>query len=210
MNQNHFSQIQKALEYIEANFKRQPDLDEVAKVLHMSPLHLQKVFTEWAGVSPKKFLQYISLEYAKDLLKKLYTTSESALETGISGTSRLYDPFVTIEGMTPGEFQDKGRNLIIEYSFSESDFGPVLVGSTDKGVCYMGFADDHTHALADMKSRFPNAQYEERKNEKHAKLLEAMSHRSHERIKLHLRGTPFQLKVWEALLKIPAGYVTTY
>ena len=125
------------------NFKTQPNLDEVAEKVHMSPFHFQRLFKEWAGVSPKKFLQYISVEHAKQLLKtKESTLFDAAFETGLSGSSRLHDLFVKIEGMTPGEYKNGGENLHINYSYAESHFGNMIVAATPKGVCYMAFFEE--------------------------------------------------------------------
>lgn len=123
-----------AIGYITANFKNQPGLDEVAEKISLSPFHFQRIFTEWAGVSPKKFLQYTSLEHAKKMLKEGQATLfEAAFETGLSGSGRLHDLFVNIEGMTPGEYKNGGENLVINYSYAESPFGNILIASTPKG-----------------------------------------------------------------------------
>src|ERR1044071_2579999 len=146
------------MEYINAHFKSQPGLDEVAEQIHLSPYHFQRLFTDWAGVSPKKFLQYISVEYAKSILKdKQSSLFDAAFETGLSGTGRLHDLFINIEGMTPGEYKNGGQNLLINYSFAETPFGDILVASTSRGICYMSFADDEMQALQGLQNRFPNA-----------------------------------------------------
>src|SRR6266550_4748396 len=148
----HFSRIEEAIDYINTNFKSQPGLDEVAGKIHLSPFHFQRLFTDWAGVSPKKFLQYISVEYAKSLLKdRQATLFDTAYETGLSGTSRLHDLFIKIEGMTPGEFKNGGENLSINYSYAETPFGDILVASTIKGICYMAFADSEQKSLNDLE-----------------------------------------------------------
>src|ERR1700745_1035084 len=125
-NQNHinYQRIEQAIQYLEQNFKRQPELEEVAEKVHLSPFHFQRLFTEWAGVSPKKFLQYLTIDYAKALLKSdKVSLFDASIETGLSGTGRLHDLFINIEGMTPGEFKNGGENLHIHYSFAESPFG---------------------------------------------------------------------------------------
>ncbi len=138
----NYKRIALAIDYIKTNFKQQPNLDEVAKKVHLSPFHFQRLFSEWAGTSPKKFLQYTSVEYAKTLLKEnQMTLLETAFETGLSGTGRLHDLFINIEGMTPAEYKYGGKNLTINYSFSESPFGNIIVASTEKGICYMAFAE---------------------------------------------------------------------
>ena len=127
----NYNRIAEAIDYIKQNFKQQPSLENVAEEIHLSPFHFQKLFTDWAGVSPKKFLQYLSVEYAKSLLKERQATLfDAAYETGLSGTGRLHDLFIKIEGMTPGEYKNGGENLSINYSFAETPFGNILVAST--------------------------------------------------------------------------------
>src|ERR1700704_749913 len=156
----NFSRIEEAIDYIKTNFKTQPGLDEVAGHIHVSPFHFQRLFTDWAGVSPKKFLQYISVEYAKRILKdKQASLFDAAYETGLSGTGRLHDLFINIEGMTPGEFKNGGESLSINYSFAESPFGNILVAATSKGICHMAFADDEQKAYGELYRQFPNAAY---------------------------------------------------
>lgn len=213
--QNHINyyRIAQAIEYIKHNFKEQPSLEEMAKKVHLSPFHFQRLFTDWAGVSPKKFLQYISLEHAKQILKdKQATLSDAAYETGLSGTGRLHDLFIKIEGMTPGEFKNGGENLSINYSYAESPFGDILVASTPKGICYMAFADNEQEALTKLQKHFPNARFKQMADLIQQNALYIFTHESSKltQIKLHLKGTPFQLKVWEALLKIPMGELSTY
>lgn len=209
----NYQRIAEAIDYIVTNFKTQPNLDEIAEKVHLSPFHFQRLFTEWAGTSPKKFLQYISLEHAKKLLVENKTTLfETAHETGLSGTSRLHDLFVNIEGMSPAEYKHGGKNLVIHYSFAESPFGNLIVASTPKGVCYMAFNEDETNALADLTSRFPNATFVRKLDLLQQNALFIFQHDWSKlpEIKLHLKGTDFQLKVWEALLKIPMGRLSTY
>ena len=211
----NFARITQAIEYIRDNFKGQPDLDEVAQKVSLSPAHFQRLFTEWAGVSPKKFLQYISIGYAKSILKEGGATLfDTAYETGLSGTGRLHDLFINIEGMTPGEYKNGGERLIISYSFTETPFGDIIVASTEKGICHMAFVGDggESEALENLQSRFPNAAYLKKNNlmQQNALFIFTRDWSRLGEIKLHLRGTEFQLKVWETLLKIPMGRLTTY
>jgi AraC family transcriptional regulator of adaptative response/methylated-DNA-[protein]-cysteine methyltransferase len=211
--QINFKRIAEAIDYIKMNFKSQPRLEEIATHLHMSPNHFQRMFTDWAGTSPKKFLQYISVEYAKQLLsEKKNTLFETTIESGLSGSGRLHDLFIKIEGMTPGEFKNGGENLLIKYSFFESPFGKILVASTPKGICSLSFADEEIDAIASLQNKFPNASFENATDnfQKDAVSIFSADWRNLPLIKLHLKGTGFQLKVWEALLKIPAGELTTY
>ncbi len=209
----NFSRITKAIEYIQTHFKSQPNLDEIAEKVHLSPFHFQRLFKEWAGTSPKKFLQYISIEYAKKLLNQNSINSfDVAFETGLSGTSRLHDLFVTIEGMSPLEYKNGGKNLPISYSFEESPFGNILIASTPKGICHLAFADSNTEASKILHNQFPNASLSQATDEIQQSALSVfkMDWKNLSQIKLHLKGTGFQLKVWEALLKIPMGRLSTY
>ncbi|TAI49482.1 methylated-DNA--[protein]-cysteine S-methyltransferase [Flagellimonas allohymeniacidonis] len=211
--QLNYDRIAKSIEFIKQNFKEQPSLNEIAESANLSPFHFQRMFTEWAGVSPKKFMQYMSLNYAKLLLKeKGNSLFDAALDTGLSSTSRLHDLFVNIEGMTPGEYKNGGENLIINYSFAESPFGRVIVASTSKGICHMAFMDDEKEALTQLKSRFPKASYLQKAPPTHAHGLSIfqLDWGNINTIKLHLQGTPFQLKVWQTLLTIPMGNLDTY
>jgi len=209
----NYNRIAEAIDYIKANFKDQPNLDEVAEKVHLSPFHFQRLFSEWAGTSPKKFLQYTSIEHAKKLLKENHATiSETAFETGLSGTSRLHDLFVNIEGMTPAEYKNGGKNLEINYSFAESPFGNIVVASTSKGVCFMAFAEDEIAGLIALKDKFPNASFTQKLDlvQQNALFIFQNDWSKLSEIKLHLKGTDFQLKVWETLLKIPMGQLSTY
>ncbi len=209
----NYTRITAAIEYIKNNFKDQPSLDTIAEKIHLSPFHFQRLFTDWAGTSPKKFLQYISLEHAKKLLTENDATLfEAAHETGLSGTSRLHDLFINIEGMTPAEYKNGGKDLIINYSFSESPFGNLIIASTQKGVCYMAFYDNEELAFTTLKAKFPNAVFINKSDlfQKNALFIFNNDWSKLPEIKLHLKGTDFQLKVWEALLKIPMGQLSTY
>ena len=209
----NYHRIEEAINYIKLNFKNQPDLDEVAEKVNLSPFHFQRLFTDWAGVSPKKFLQYLSLDYAKSILKdKEATLFDAAFKTGLSGTGRLYDLFMNIEGMTPAEYKNGGKELIINYSFAESPFGTMIVASTKKGICYMAFADESTIAFGHLQRKFPNAQIIQVVDliQQNALSIFFRDWSELSKIKFHLKGTCFQLKVWEALLTIPMGGLATY
>ncbi len=233
MNENtnnnlNYDRIATAINYIKENFKKQPTLDEIAEKVHLSSFHFQRIFTEWAGVSPKKFLQYISIEYAKNILKEPKSTLfDVAHETGLSGTGRLHDLFINIEGMTPNEFKNGGENLQINYNFYESPFGEILVASTTKGICYMAFVDkqenSQKNAFKSLQKNFSKANFNEIKDifQENALAFFEQDFNTNlnanvdnkiiiPKIKLHLKGTDFQLKVWEMLLKIPLGELSTY
>lgn len=209
----NYDRIAEAIDYIKQNFKNQPNLDEVAEKVNLSPFHFQRLFTEWAGTSPKKFLQFISIEHAKKILiENNATLFETAYETGLSGTSRLHDLFVNIEGMSPAEYKNGGKSLVINYSFAETPFGNIIVASTQKGICHMAFNEDEFQSLEDLKSRFPNATFLQKLNllQQNALFIFQNDWSKLSEIKLHLKGTDFQLKVWETLLKIPMGKLSTY
>lgn len=212
--QINYNRIAKAIDYIKNNFKKQPSLDEIAENIHLSPFHFQRLFTEWAGTSPKKFLQYISVEHAKKILKgdQQVTLFNIVNKTGLSSTSRLHDLFISIEGMTPAEFQQGGRNLSIYFHFAESPFGKLIIASTDKGICYMAFDNNENQAFDNLKAKFPNANFQNKSDpiQKNALSFFQNDWKSLPEIKLHLKGTAFQLKIWEALLKIPMGQLVTY
>lgn len=211
--QYHYERMAIAINYLKENFRQQPSLEEVAAQVHLSPFHFQRLFTEWAGVSPKKFTQFLSIEYAKKLLQQPQATLfDTAHETGLSGTGRLHDLFVNIEGMTPGEFKNGGEKLSINYSFAECRFGRFLVAATAKGVCHLAFFQDKTLAFSDLCHRFPNAQFQQMTDVHQQNTLHFFSQFSsdHTPLQLHLKGTAFQLKVWQALLQIPSGGLTTY
>lgn len=209
----NYQRIADAINYIRLNFREQPNLDEVAEKINLSQFHFQRMFTDWAGISPKKFLQYLSLDYAKGILKdKQATLFDAAFETGLSGTGRLHDLFINIEGMTPAEYKNGGKALKINYSFADSPFGNILVASTAKGISYLAFADDQQEALNALHQQFPNATYNQVVDhiQQEALFIFQKDWSKLSNIKLHLKGTPFQLKVWDALLRIPMGSLETY
>ncbi|SMC58354.1 bifunctional helix-turn-helix domain-containing protein/methylated-DNA--[protein]-cysteine S-methyltransferase [Pedobacter africanus] len=213
LNKIDYDRIASAIGYLKSNFKAQPSLEDIAENVHLSPFHFQRMFKEWAGVTPKKFLQYLSVEYAKGILKdKQATLFDAAYETGLSGTSRLHDLFINIEGMTPGEYKNGGEQLQINYSFAESPFGSLIVAATPKGICYMAFAEDEALAFEALQKSFPNAHYRQMLDmiQQNALYIFTQDWQRLSEIKLHLKGTPFQLKVWETLVKIPMGKLTTY
>jgi AraC family transcriptional regulator of adaptative response/methylated-DNA-[protein]-cysteine methyltransferase len=212
-----YERIEKAIGYINQHFRKQPDLDEVAKQVYLSPFHFQRLFKQWAGVTPKKFLQYISLEHAKQLLQQKQSLADVSFETGLSGTGRLHDLFISIEGMTPGEYKNEGENLQINYSFAETFFGDVLIASTSKGICHISFAKNQEEELMVLRNQFPRALFIQKTDLHQQNALQvfknvpiAIGRKDLEKIKLHLKATPFQVKVWEALLKIPFASLSTY
>lgn len=209
----NYERIAAAIRFIEENRQEQPKLEAVAEHVNMSPFHFQRIFQEWAGITPKHFLQYLNVEYAKYILQKTHASLlDTAYEVGLSGIGRLHDLFVNIEGMTPGEYKNGGENLSINYSFAESPFGEIFVASTSKGICCMEFADNHEIAFNSLLQKFPNAKFSQivDKIQQNALFIFTQDWSKLKEIKLHLKGTDFQLKVWDALLKIPMGGLTTY
>lgn len=208
----NYERIAKAIEYLRLHFKEQPSLEEVAKQAYLSPFHFQRLFNEWAGVSPKKFLQFLNVEYAKGLLAKQSTLSDAAFETGLSSTSRLHDLFITIEGMSPAVYKKGGHSLLINYSFAETIFGNILVASTDVGICHLSFSENEVLAFEALQQQFPNAVLKQKTDLIQQKALQFFSGdwADLSKIKLHLKGSDFQIKVWQTLLKIPMGDVSTY
>jgi AraC family transcriptional regulator, regulatory protein of adaptative response / methylated-DNA-[protein]-cysteine methyltransferase len=207
-----YERIEAVIKYLSENYRTQPDLGELSGIAGLSPSHFQKMFTEWAGVSPKKFLQYISLEHARKLLAQNKTVFDASYETGLSGTSRLHDLFITIEGMTPGDFRNGGKSLQINWQNYESPYGKIIIAATTKGVCHLAFIDQWDSGFGVLRKKFPEAVFTMEKHPFHLSAISVFQDIPGDlaKLKLHLKGTEFQLKVWEALLKIPSGNLTTY
>jgi AraC family transcriptional regulator, regulatory protein of adaptative response / methylated-DNA-[protein]-cysteine methyltransferase len=209
-----YLRIEQAITYLENNYKDQPNLEEVSANIGLSEYHFQRLFTRWAGVSPKRFLQFLTKEGAKDLLNRSENLLDTTHQVGLSSLGRLHDLFVTTEAVTPGEYKSRGEGVTIRYGIHLTPFGKCLIGLTDRGICHLGFVqssegDAIDNLMADWKEARMIEDYRST-----ASLVEPIFDlRFNTRIKpltLHLRGTNFQLKVWEALLTIPAGAVTTY
>ncbi|SMO46205.1 bifunctional transcriptional activator/DNA repair enzyme AdaA [Fodinibius sediminis] len=207
-----YNRVAKAIKYIDDHATEQPSLDEIAEAVHLSPHHFHRMFRKWAGITPKAFLQYLSLSHAKSLLQANQTIEEATFHTGLSSSSRLHDLFVNIEGMTPGEYKKGGKMLHIKYTFTESPFGRILVASTGKGICNLQFTDHAQEGVRLLEKIWPNADFSNSMDHHIEKVEKLFAHDSEDLddIKLHIRGTDFQLKVWEALLRIPSGHLTTY
>ncbi len=206
----HFALIARAIAFIGNSKAEQPTLEDVAASTGLSPAHFQRIFSQWTGVSPKRYQQYLTLNHAKDLLKKRLSLLETSLETGLSGSSRLHDLFVKWEAMSPGEYATGGEGLTIHHATFDSPFGQVLAMGTNRGLCGMAFTDETgpKPAFADMQSRWPLATYIENPEILRKSVTAAFT--GNGQADLHLIGAPFQIKVWEALLSIPSGHVTTY
>jgi AraC family transcriptional regulator, regulatory protein of adaptative response / methylated-DNA-[protein]-cysteine methyltransferase len=212
MTQNpyHYDLIARALAFIDQTEGHQPSLDDIAAATGLSPAHFQRVFSQWVGVSPKRYQQYLMLDHAKVLLQDRFTVLDTALESGLSGSSRLHDLFLRWEAMSPGEYAAKGAGLVISFGWFNSPFGEMLVMGTQRGICAIAFTAESSRveAMADLTARWPHAEYIERPEKLQNWVDAALG--NGEGAKLHLIGAPFQIKVWEALLSIPTGHVTTY
>lgn len=212
---NHdYRRIEKVIRYLTDQFPSEPDLAEAAARVNLSPYHFQRLFTRWAGVSPKQFCRYLSSQRAKSSLAEGKTLFDTAHDAGLSGTGRLHDLFVTLEGMTPGSYKNGGRSLTIRYSVSESLFGDLLIASTNRGICKIAFNDDElsSSTYADLKDEFPESTILQESDsfQKAALKFFSKDRSEHEDVRLCLKGTPFQIKVWEALINIPEGQLRSY
>lgn len=209
-----YLRIEQAILYLESHFKDQPNLDEVAANVGLSEFHFQRLFTRWAGVSPKRFLQFVTKESAKDLLDKSENLLDTTHQVGLSSLGRLHDLFVNTEAMSPGEYKSKGEGVTIRYGIHLTPFGKCLIGLTERGICHLGFVQgSEGDAIDNLVSDWKEAKMIEDYRATAALVGPIFDLRFNSRIKpltLHLRGTNFQLKVWEALLQIPAGSVSTY
>lgn len=212
----NYQRIAQAIEYLEKNMHHQPELDEVADEVHLSPFHFQRIFTEWAGLSPKRFLQYITTDFLKKKLAETRNMTELAEAAGLSAQSRVHDLFTTLEAVTPLEYKLKGSGIQIEYGFHETIFGKCLIGVTDRGICWLSFIsidEDGSRELLNMKEHWHNSVFHQNQNLT-SDFIDSIFNRNDTKAqrKLHLfvKGTNFQVKVWEAVLKIPMGNVTTY
>lgn len=208
----NFDRIEKAIKFIIKNFNQQPKLEEIAEHVNMSQYHFQRVFKEWAGVSPKKFLEYLTIQHAKKkLLEDQYSNTKLSQITGLSSPSRVHDLFINVEGMSPGKYKSKGKGLKIYALNYNTIFGQILIGATSKGICHAGFLEKDEVQLDELKNKFPNAEIELKEHEHHRPLLNFLNQKDDNgEIKLHLSGTPFQLKVWQALMTIPEGNLVSY
>lgn len=209
--QTPYHQIAHVIDYVLAHQHEQPDLATLAAQVHLSPYHFQRLFQTWAGVSPKKFLQYLTLQHAKAQLARGATQLDTAFAVGLSSSSRLHDLFVNIEGMTPAEYRNGGQDLHIDYITHPTALGDVVIGATSKGICTLQFLHHRADALSTLQAQFPAATYRLQPHPHHQAILAFFDRATTQpAIHLHLKGTPFQLKVWEALLRIPEGQLQSY
>jgi AraC family transcriptional regulator of adaptative response/methylated-DNA-[protein]-cysteine methyltransferase len=207
----NYKRVEEAIKYLTENFKQQPSLYEVAEETHVSPFHFQKIFTEWAGISPKKFLQYLTVEELKKEIAKTSNLAEAAARVGLSAQSRVYDLFVNLEATTPQEYKSRGTGIDIEYGIHPTPFGECLLAITERGVCGLHFTEDNADALlAGLQTHWENARFTKNQAATEQLSEKIFAPAQKDPLKLFVKGTPFQVKVWEALLKIPFGAVTSY
>ena len=209
----HYNVMRRAIESIDAGDEAK-SLEALAAEMGMSPAHFQRLFTKWAGVSPKRFQQYLTLGHAKALLRDHFTTLDTSNAVGLSGSGRLHDLFLRWEAMSPGEFARGGAGLMIYWGWFDSPFGLSLVMGTERGICGIGFAAEmgEDAAMEDLRSRWPEAEFVEAPDRLRPWVDAAYAGRTGAggKVPLHMIGSPLQIKVWEALMRIPSGEVTTY
>jgi AraC family transcriptional regulator, regulatory protein of adaptative response / methylated-DNA-[protein]-cysteine methyltransferase len=207
--------VRRCIEKISLDYRDQPSLETLAAEVGETPTGLQKLFTRWAGLSPKAFLQAVTLDHARKLLDQGMPLLETSYEVGMSGPGRLHDLFVTHEAMSPGDYKSRGAGLTIRYGFHLSPFGVALIMVTDRGLAGLAFNDAGSEraAFADMSSRWPNATYVEDMSAtaRHAaRIFDPAKWRADQPLRVVMIGTDFQLRVWEALLRIPMGQARSY
>ena len=215
MPANDYERIGRALEYLEAHWEEKPGLGEVAATVGLSPHHFQRLFKRWVGISPKRFVQFLTIDSARQRLAEARSVLDATFDTGLSSPGRLHDLFVAIDGVSPGEYRRKGEGLEIRYGIQDSPFGACLIGATERGVCWLSFHDPKGEALglASLRALWANATLAEAGAEIRAlrdRIFGLPGRADSEPLKLLARGTNFQLKVWEALIRVPSGLVCTY
>ena len=210
-----FQRIEKAIQFIEKNFKSQPTLDQMAKSVYLSKYHFERLFKRWAGISPIQFMQFMTLDYTKKRLVESKSLLETALDAGLSGTSRLHDLFITFEAMTPGDFKKQGSGLQISYGVCDSPFGECLLATTQRGICYFGFVEsgERSETFGQLFDTWPDSKFIENPNAV-CPIVNDIFRIDHQKIphpfNLQIKGTNFQIHVWKALLNIPKGCVVSY
>ncbi len=215
-----YETIAAAIHYLETNFTQQPTLEDLAAHLNLSPYHLQRLFKRWAGISPKRFLQFLTADYARQLLDESHSVLDAAYASGLSGPGRLHDLFVSIDAVTPGEYKQKGAGLEISYGFHETAFGECLIGVTDRGICALSFLEEagRQGALDALRERWAGALLSEEPavTQPYIDAIfggsagKSQNGDGKSLLRLYLQGTNFQIKVWEALLNIPKGHAISY
>jgi len=214
VNPTDYNRIEKAIRYLADHYAENPPLNQLAKEAGLSPFHFQRLFRRWAGVSPKQFAQYLSAQTAKQKLLESKNLLDATFESGLTSPGRLHDLLVSVEAMTPGDYKKKGRDLVIEYGTCDSPFGECLIALTSRGICGLSFTGPAglLKNLAELKKRWPASIFKKNKNraKEMGRLMFGRRKLKKARLHLLLRGTPFQLKVWEALLRIPEKALVSY
>ena len=215
MSGSDYSRVEQAIRYLESHAREQPDLAELATAAGLSEFHFQRLFRQWAGVTPKNFLQCLTLNRAKELLSQSHTLLDTSLELGLSGTGRLHDLFLSLEAMTPGDFKRAGEGLIIHWGVHATPFGEALFAITPRGLCALTFLEEASRSkvVAELQARWPEAALVEASLQTEPYALEVVSRMQGTMgrpLALLLKGSPFQIQVWKALLAIPEGHLTSY
>ena len=211
-----YYRIERAISFIEENFKFQPSLDSVAGAVNLSKFHFDRLFKRWAGISPKQFMQFLTLEYAKNRLAQSQSVLDATYDSGLSGPGRLHDLFVTFDAVTPGEYKSMGAGLTIQYGFHPTPFGMSLIAITDKGICFFGFLDEKNNQedmINSLRKNWPGAILKEnvyRTDQLMKKIFGPENHQLEKPFNLAIKGTNFQINVWRALLRIPLGKFVCY
>ncbi|MBF0286630.1 MAG: methylated-DNA--[protein]-cysteine S-methyltransferase [SAR324 cluster bacterium] len=210
-----YKRVEQAIEYMENHFQDQPNLDEIASSVYLSKYHFHRLFKRWAGVTPAQFLQYLTMLYTKQRLKASQSVLDASLDAGLSSTSRLHDLYVTFEGITPGEYKNQGEGMDVDYGFHPTPFGDVLLAATKRGICALRFVPTSNKygLLDDLKKEWPHANFLESSSKTKSivqSLFAAMTLGEKNEFHLFLKGTNFQIQVWQALLRIPASSMVTY
>jgi len=211
-SQHHFELIAESIHWLCQNQQNQPGLEELAEHVGLSPYYMQRLFQEWAGVSPKQFLKYLTKTQAMERLRQGQSVLDAAVSSGLSGPGRLHDLIVTTEAMTPGQAKQKGHGVEVNFGYGKTPFGEALLGWTDKGICFLGFAHDEgkDRLWSHFRQQWPDAILSEDHSKAELKLRQIFTGSENKEIKIWLRGSPFQLRIWEALLSLPPGVHCTY
>ncbi len=215
MSSFEYRRIEKAIRYLEENFRRQPDLAEVARQVGLSEYHFQRLFTRWAGISPKRFLQFLSADYASRLLRESANVLDAAHEAGLTGPGRLHDLLVNVYAMTPGEMKEEGAGITIRFGVHPSPFGDCLVAVTDRGICAVSFLSPERagEARKELERRWPRASFRESRagtGDVANRIFDPSRWKDGSPFSVIVRGTNFQVRVWEALVRIPPGFAVPY
>jgi AraC family transcriptional regulator of adaptative response/methylated-DNA-[protein]-cysteine methyltransferase len=210
-----YERIEKAIQFLADNFHSQPNLKEIAAKIHVSEYHFQRIFSRWVGISPKRFLQFLTKEYAKTLLEKSINLLDVTYESGLTSPGRLHDLFVTCEAVTPGEYKARGAGLEITYGYHATPFGECILAKTNRGICGLSFvqSDNRRSVFVNLKQQWQNARLIEAPDVTRpfvSRIFNPSEGRNSPPLHLVLSGTNFQIKVWEALIKIPMGAVVSY